>query len=213
MLKPHLDGLGGRRVLEIACGRGGFAAWLANRPPDRRPASIVASDFSPVAVRMAAEFGRTVGAANVTYRVGDLMQLDWPPASFDAAISCETIEHVPDPRRAIAELARVLKPGGRLYLTCPSYLNLMGLYRFYLPLRGRRFVEEDQPVNHFLLLPRVRRWVRRSGLSIERTAGTGHYVLFPGRPPRRWRWPDRLGLLTRYWALHALVIARKPDRG
>ena len=210
MLKAHLGDLRGTRVLEIACGRGGFAAWLAHLPADRRPSAIVASDFSPTAVRMAEEFGSARGAGNVIYRVDDLMHLNWDDASFDAAISCETIEHVPDPRRGLRELARVLRPGGTLYLTCPSYLNLMGLYRFYLPLRGRRFSEEGQPVNHFLLLPRVRTWVNRAGLVIERTLGVGHYLLFPGRPPTRLFWPDRLGPVATYCALHTLIIAKKP---
>jgi SAM-dependent methyltransferase len=137
------------------------------------------------------------------------MQLSWADASFDVAISCETIEHVPDPRRAIRELARVLRPGGLLYLTCPNYLNAMGLYRLYLPLRGRRFAEEGQPLSHCLLLPRVRRWIARAGLRLERVVGTGHYVPFPGRPPVRLYWADRLPWL-RYVAVHSLVIARKP---
>jgi len=208
MLKPLLTDLGGCRVLEIGCGRGGFAVWLAELPPERRPAELIASDFSPVAVRMAEELGRARGVANVTYRVGDLMGLDWRDASFDVAISCETIEHVPRSEVAIGELARVLRPGGRLYLTCPNYLNLMGLYRTYLPLTGRRFSEGGQPISHFLLLPRVRRWVKQAGLLIERTAGTGHYVPFPRRSPIRFAWADRVGPVG--IALHTLVVARKP---
>ncbi len=210
LLKPLLGDLTRRRVLEIGCGRGGFAAWLARLPAHCRPATIVASDFSPVAVQIARQFGIACRLEGVAYCVGDLMHLSWNNESFDVAISCETIEHVPDPRRALRELARVLRPGGRLYLTCPSYLNLMGLYRFYLPLRGRRFSEEDQPINHLLLLPRVRRWVKQAGLGIERTLGTGHYLPFPGRPPIRLYWPDRLGALSRYGALHTLIVARKP---
>jgi ubiquinone/menaquinone biosynthesis C-methylase UbiE len=210
MLKPLLTGLGGRRVLEIGCGQGGFSVWLAELPPERRPAELIASDFSPVAVRKAEEMGRARGVTNVTYRIGDLMSLDWRDASFDVAISCETIEHVPRSEVALRELARVLRPGGRLYLTCPNYLNLMGLYRAYLRLTGRRFSEGGQPICHFLLWPRVRHWVKQAGLLIERTAGTGHYVPFPRRSPIRLRWADRLGLVGRLFVLHTLIVARKP---
>ena len=209
MLKPLLTGLGGRRVLEIGCGRGGFAAWLAELPPALRPAEVVASDFSSVAVRIAEGLGRARGVANVTYRVGDLMGLDWPDASFDVVISCETIEHVPSSRVALRELARVLRPGGRLYLTCPNYLNLMGLYRVFLRLTGRRWSEGGQPISHFLIWPQTRRWAKQAGLLIEMTAGVGHYVPFPRRSPIRLHRVDRLRRLSRLFALHALIVATK----
>ena len=87
------------------------------------------------------------------WETGDIQAIAHPAASFDTVFSCETIEHVPDPRQAIRELARVLCPGGRLFLTCPNYLGLMGLYRGYLRLTGRRYREEGQPINQFLILP------------------------------------------------------------
>jgi ubiquinone/menaquinone biosynthesis C-methylase UbiE len=203
------ESLGSKRVLEIGCGRGGFAAWLAERPGALRPAEVVASDFSPVALGKAAELGRSRGLTNVSYQVGDLMGLAWPDASFDVVISCETIEHVPDSRRALAELARVLRPGGTLYLTFPNYLNLLGLHRLYLPFTGRTFTEAGQPINHFLVLPRVLGWVRATGLRIVHTLGQGHYLPFPGRPPVRLAFMDHFAF-ARPFAAHPLVIARKP---
>lgn len=207
-LKRHLPCLAGKQVLEIGCGRGGFAAWLAGQPPSQRPAHLVASDFSPKAVEMARVFGETRGVRDVSYVVGDLMALDWPDEHFDVAISCETIEHVPNPRRALAELARVLKPGGIIYLTCPNYLNLMGLHRVFREWTGRPYSEEGQPINHFLLLPRVRKWMRQGGFVMKRTKGVGHYLPFPGRPP------IRIGIFDKIpfsWtlALHTLIVAAR----
>ena len=207
-LKLLLPSLAGKRVLEIGCGRGGFAAWLAQLPLERSPLHLVASDFSPRAIEMAQTFGQSKGVENVTYQVDDLMGLGWPDASFDVAISCETIEHVPNPRRALSELFRVLKPGGNLYLTCPNYLNLSGLHRLYREWTGRPFTEEGQPINHFLLLPRVRNWVNQVGFTIKHTGGTGHYMPWPGRPPVRQVWVDHLPL-ARFFALHALIVANK----
>src|SRR5262249_27760351 len=88
----------------------------------------------------------------------------------DTVISCETIEHVPDPSRAVAELAQVLKPGGRLFLTTPNYFGPFGLYRAYLRLRRRRFTEVGQPINQLTLLPRTLRWIRRAGLIAKEVA-------------------------------------------
>jgi ubiquinone/menaquinone biosynthesis C-methylase UbiE len=212
LLRQFLGALGGKRVLEIGCGRGELALWLAELPLALRPAAIVASDFSPVALRIAEELGHARGVGNVSYRLGDVMRLDWEDASFDVVISCETIEHARDPRAALCELSRVLRPGGCLYLTCPSYLNLMGLYRLYLPLTGRVFSEGGQPINHCLFLPLVRRWVGRAGLVVERVVGAGHYVPFPRRSPIRLRWADRLGKVVSVVALHTLIVARRRER-
>jgi SAM-dependent methyltransferase len=51
---------------------------------------------------------------------GDVLALPLPDASFDAALSTQVLEHVTDPALALREIARVLRPGGRLVLTCPG---------------------------------------------------------------------------------------------
>jgi SAM-dependent methyltransferase len=51
---------------------------------------------------------------------GDALNLPVPDASFDAALSTQVLEHVPQPQLALKELARVLRPGGTLILTCPG---------------------------------------------------------------------------------------------
>jgi 2-polyprenyl-3-methyl-5-hydroxy-6-metoxy-1,4-benzoquinol methylase len=204
-LDPARD-LIGRRVIEIGCGRGGFSCWMARSadpPPD-----IVAIDYSPVAVEKGRMYATASGLASITWQRGDIQAIDQPDASFDTAISCETIEHVADPQRAVMELARVLRPGGTLFLTTPNYLGFFGLYRAYLRLRGRRFTEVGQPINQLTLLPLTLRWVRRAGLRPGIIAGEGHYLLIPGRQPRRVHWLDREFL--KWAALHVLIVAHKP---
>ena len=196
--------LDGRRVLEIACGRGDFAGWCAAHA---RPLVFAAADFSMTAVRLArARVLTSAQPARVSFLQADAQAIALAGDSMDTVICCETIEHVPDPRAAVRELARVLRPGGRLFLTTPNYLGPIGGYRGYLRLTGRRFTEEGQPINHFLVAPLVRRWVRSAGLRLVRSATTGHYLPFPGRPPilliERWRLLDPFGL-------HALTVAEK----
>jgi SAM-dependent methyltransferase len=53
---------------------------------------------------------------------GDATAMPFEDASFDAVIAAEVLEHVPDDTRAMAEIARVLKPGGRLAVTVPAWL-------------------------------------------------------------------------------------------
>ncbi len=212
LVRKHLDPAGdvaARSILEIGCGRGGFACWLASRPTP--PHRLVAIDWSPVAIDKAREHAAAVGITGVLWEVGDIQAIEYRDAEFDTVVSCETIEHVPDPRRAVAELARVLKPRGRLFLTTPNYAGPMGMYRAYLRLRGRRFAEVGQPINQFTLLPRTVHWVRRAGLRVERVAAQGHYLPWPGRPPRRLLALERVAPDVLKWvSLHSLVVAHKP---
>ena len=210
LVRKHLDvqrDVLHKRVLEIGCGRGGFSCWLAEQVVGH--ADIVAADFSRTAVDKGAAFAASRGIAGIAWEVGDIQRIAHPDASFDTVISCETIEHVPDPALAVRELARVLTPAGRLFLTTPNYLGATGLYRGYLRLIGRRFQEEGQPINNFNTLPRTIHWVKRAGLRVRAVTGRGHYLPFPGRDPIRMEALERFGIVTRWLALHALVVAQK----
>jgi 2-polyprenyl-3-methyl-5-hydroxy-6-metoxy-1,4-benzoquinol methylase len=205
-LDPRRD-LEGRTVLEIGCGRGAFSLSLAR---EAKLAEQVAMDFSQVAVDRGRERAAREGLPGITWELGDIQAITRGDATFDTVFSCETIEHVPEPARAVSELARVLKPGGRLFLTTPNYANLMGVYRGYLRLRGRRFTEVGQPINQFTLFPRTIAWVRRAGLRILDLDAVGHYVPVPGRPPVRLSALDGARPVTRWFGHHSMVVATKP---
>ena len=94
------------RVLEVGCGSG--TLWEQNR--SRVPAGweIVLSDFSPGMAARARHLGLPVA-------VLDAQDLPFSAARFDAVIANHMLYHVPDRPRALAEIRRVLRPGGRLY--------------------------------------------------------------------------------------------------
>ena len=206
-LKPSLD-LAGKRVLEIGCGRGGFACWLASQP--QRPSQIVAADFSATAVQKGRAFAAEQRLSGIIWEISDIQAIPHPDCSFDTVVSCETIEHVIDPYRAIRELARVLKSGGRLFLTTPNYLGSLGLYRFYLWLRGRIYTEGGQPINNLTLLPITLRLVKRTGLRLRTVDAMGHYLPFPGRPPIELPIFNHPRKFMRWLGLHSLIVAQKP---
>lgn len=204
-IDPERD-LRGKRVIEVACGRGGFAAKLSalTAPAPR----LVAGDLSSAAVSKGKASADRAPLGWIGWEVVDAQSLSHAGASFDTAISCETIEHLPDPRAALAELFRVLKPGGRLLLTTPNYLGPMGLYRGYARLRGRPYTEEGQPINNFMMLPLTVAWVKRAGFRIVAVDASGHYLPWPGRPPRELSSLEAIRSL-RWLALHSLVVAEK----
>jgi 2-polyprenyl-6-hydroxyphenyl methylase/3-demethylubiquinone-9 3-methyltransferase len=137
----------------------------------------------------------------------DAQAMGLASGTFDTVICCETLEHLHEPWSALEEVARVLRPGGRFFLTTPNYLNPMGAYRGYLRLTGRRYTEEGQPINRFLLAPALRRWVRRAGLQVLECDGIGHYLPWPRRPPILVQ--ERARYLS-VFGLHSLTVARRP---
>jgi ubiquinone/menaquinone biosynthesis C-methylase UbiE len=109
---PLLKRLGadvtGARVLEVGCGEGAGAQTLLD---EFGAASVTAIDLDPAQVRRAERRLRSEDRADV--RVGDITGLSLPDASMDAVADFGIIHHVPDWRLAVAEVARVLAPGGQ----------------------------------------------------------------------------------------------------
>jgi SAM-dependent methyltransferase len=106
-----------RRVLEVGCGWGEFAARVAGE----LDTELVAVDLSPRMVELARERG-------LDARVGDVQQLAFEDGVFDCAVANWMLYHVPDLDRALAELARVLRPGGRLVAATNGLRHLRELW-------------------------------------------------------------------------------------
>ena len=104
----------GERVLELASGPGGMGLAAASRvAPD---GEVVISDVAAEMVAIADERAAELGLANVSTRVLDIDAIDEPDASFDVVLCREGLMFASDPGRALSEIRRVLRPGGRLGL-------------------------------------------------------------------------------------------------
>lgn len=109
-----------QRVLEVGCGRG----ELSERIAGELGAEVVALDQSERMVAL-------TRARGIDALVGDVQELPFPAASFDAAVAAWMLYHVPDVDRALAGLARVLRPGGRLIAVTNGDRNLSELWDLF----------------------------------------------------------------------------------
>ena len=102
----------GARVLDVAAGAGDQTLLVAERvKPD---GYVLATDISPAILEFARENAQRAGHRHVDTAVMDGESLDVPEASFDAVISRVGLIYFPDQQKALADMKRALKPGGRV---------------------------------------------------------------------------------------------------
>lgn len=146
----------GARVLDIGCGTGGAARWLA----ENLDCSVFGISISTVEIAAAIKKTRGSGVENlIEFQVADANIMDFPEASFDAVWIMETSEHLVDKCQYFENCARVLKVGGRLALaTClaPAHPTPSQIER--LAEVGRVLL--TQPLDP---LPALIEWTRASG--------------------------------------------------
>jgi arsenite methyltransferase len=105
-VRDALDVQPGDDVVDVGCGPGFYVAELADVA-----GSVLGIDTSPQMLAVAAK--RSEGRGNVTFREGDAMAIPAEDGSFDRALSVQVFEYVSDVPKALGEMRRVLRPGGR----------------------------------------------------------------------------------------------------
>ena len=103
LLLEFLGDLAGKRVLDAGCGKGRFARVIAERHPSVR---ICGMDIAEAMLRRVPD--------PVQRCSGVLTELPFANEAFDAAYATESLEHAVETDRAVAELCRVVRPGGRI---------------------------------------------------------------------------------------------------
>jgi SAM-dependent methyltransferase len=111
----------GDALLDLGCGRGEVACALAPRvQPGGRVVGIDASEAMLADARARAD----AAGVEVTFRIGDGLDLGEPDASFDAVRAERVLQWIPDTDAAVAELVRILRPGGRISLIDTDWRTL-----------------------------------------------------------------------------------------
>ena len=102
------------RVLDVGCGIGGTSRHLAKSlGPNSKVQGIT---LSPNQVKRATELAAEQNLPNASFQVMNALAMDFPDDTFDLVWACESGEHMPDKKKYVEEMVRVLKPGGRLVI-------------------------------------------------------------------------------------------------
>jgi SAM-dependent methyltransferase len=159
-------GIAPTRLLEVGCGWGELAEWLARDTG----ATVVAIDSSQRMVELARMRG-------IDARLADVQQLPFADGEFDVVVAAWMLYHVPDLERGIAELARILRPGGRLVAATNSLFHLHELRE--LVGSGRSSITFSRETGEELLarhFPNVRREDIDGSLEFANRAEVDAYV-------------------------------------
>jgi ubiquinone/menaquinone biosynthesis C-methylase UbiE len=105
LIVEYFGDLNGKRVLDIGCGKGRFARVLAERNPQ---ASLVGFDLAEAMLRHV--------RPGVSACAGSMTALPFPAGAFDCAYATESLEHAIEIDAAVAEMCRVVRPGGRIVI-------------------------------------------------------------------------------------------------
>ncbi|MCW8807354.1 MAG: bifunctional 2-polyprenyl-6-hydroxyphenol methylase/3-demethylubiquinol 3-O-methyltransferase UbiG [Rhodanobacter sp.] len=186
--------LHGAKVADVGCGGGLLSETLA-----RAGARVTGVDLGERVIETA-QLHLHESNLQVDYRVQSSTELAASEAaSFDAVCCMELIEHVPDPAALVNDLAAMLKPGGRLFL---STLNRTPA-AFGAAIVGAEYVMRLLPrgTHHyaqFLKPSELARLLRRAGLELEDVSGLAYNPL------------NRKAWLSRITSVNYVLCARKP---
>jgi cyclopropane fatty-acyl-phospholipid synthase-like methyltransferase len=213
----------GQRVLDLGCGNGRPALQLARR----RGVEVIGITNSEHHLAQAVDRSRRT-TDRVAFQLADAMDLPFPPASFDAVLAIESVSLMPEPQRAFRQVARVLRPGGRLVLAGAVLSS---------PARGadEPFLAEfctllKRPP--FSTLGMYSRYIAEVGLELEELTDARDHVmarsfaaLLPGSPAEAVQLWQQIGVpaetadamvaaLARFGAMpeagYCLLVARRP---
>jgi 2-polyprenyl-3-methyl-5-hydroxy-6-metoxy-1,4-benzoquinol methylase len=184
----------GVRLLDAGCGTGIFSAAAVERGAEVTSLDVGEALLSRVAAKC--ESRRVVG---------DVTALPFADESFDVVLCTEVIEHVREPRRAIGELVRVLRPTGQLVLTTPNRLWLPAI-RLATALRLRPY----EGIENWVWPRALRRWLEQCGIRLECFAG---FNALPFVHPITYPLVDRLDRLGKTGArglmINVLAVGRR----
>jgi arsenite methyltransferase len=117
-LWPRWRPIAGTQLIELGCGPGFYSCRLAERFPNM---SVIGVDRSESQLRWARERAGALGLSNCRFRRINALDLSYADAEFDIVLASRLFTILPEQNRAVAEMYRVLKPGGRCFIAEPRH--------------------------------------------------------------------------------------------
>ncbi|MEC4806435.1 MAG: class I SAM-dependent methyltransferase [Jaaginema sp. PMC 1079.18] len=135
----HLGDVRDRRLLDLGCGAGENSVYFA-----LQGAKCVAADYSPKMVQTAQALAAKHNVVVEGYTV-NAMALDFADNSFDIIYAANLLHHLPDPKIALREMHRVVKPGGKVCFWDPLIHNpIINIYRY---IASSVRTEDEKPLS------------------------------------------------------------------
>jgi arsenite methyltransferase len=124
----------GEKLIELGCGPGFYSCGLAARFPDL---SVLGVDRSPSQLSWARDKRNALGLRNCRFQSDNVLELSHADESFDVLIASRLFTVLPNRRRAVAEMYRVLRPGGRCFVAEPRWAFWASIPLFAMWLLAR----------------------------------------------------------------------------
>ena len=141
-----------KTLVDLGCGHGGCSLWLAQQ----LGSNLIGIDLSDVGVKLAQERASQLNlGGRARFQEGDITATGLPESSCDAVMSLDVLVFVPNKEAAIGEIARILRPGGRLAFTTweqSGYSQRLGAeqlsnYKPLLTSNGFQVETYEEPIN------------------------------------------------------------------
>lgn len=110
----------GRKVLDAGCGTGEYSCWFASRGAD-----VIGIDLAEGSLLEAQTYAKEHRIEGVRFERRSVLDTGFPEGSFDLVYCTGVLHHTPDPQRGLAELCRVVRPGGKVLV---SFYNKYGFF-------------------------------------------------------------------------------------
>jgi ubiquinone/menaquinone biosynthesis C-methylase UbiE len=159
----------GGAVLDVGCGTGFVARIVARRSPTVR---VVGVDPSPVFIARARELA--VSAPNLEFREGDGRAMPFAGGEFDVVIFHTTLSHLPEPARALAEAARLLRAGGTIAVCDGDYSTMSVALGAHDPLQACIAAAQAAYINDVWVARRLPALLRSAGFDEIATRSHGY---------------------------------------
>lgn len=156
-------------ILELGCGTAG--QWAANRDRINPSWRVILSDLSEGMIRQTRQSTADL-SRNIHLVVSDAQFIPFPDAAFDAVIANHMLYHVPDLRRCLAEIRRVLRPAGCLYATTVGRQGMRELQELLVQFDPAVTFGHDRAIRHFT--------VETAGQELAEFFGSTKYVPLDG---------------------------------